>query len=150
VARAADHVVFDASRQGRAAEIAAWANAASAFAVAGGTAALLWARFASHAAWIGLLAGAVSLLVLRLALTHRYTVWFAAVVGTLTVAAAGGSVAWLFGHVVEAPSAPSIAAVLGSLGAALPPAWGYSQLAKRRANDDRDSLIDPVSVPSSR
>lgn len=150
VARAADHIVFDASRQGRAAEIAAWSNAASAFGVALGTTALLWTRFGGNAAWLGLVAGAVTLLVLRLALAHRYTLWFSAVVGTLTTASLGAAVAWLFGHVVEAPVAPSLAAVLGAVLAALAPAWAYSQLAQRRGSSDRDSLIDPISVPSSR
>ena len=49
-----------------------------------GTTALLWTRFASNAAWLGLLAGAVTLLLLRLALAHRYTVWISAAIGTLT------------------------------------------------------------------
>lgn len=150
LARAADHIVFDASREGRAAEIAAWSNAASAFAVALGTAALLWERFSSNAVWGALVAGVVTVLVLRLALTHRYTVWLAAAAGTLTIASLGAAVGWLFGHVVESPAAPSIAAVLVALLGAVAPAWAYSQLAKRRATD-RDSLIDPVSVvPSSR
>jgi hypothetical protein len=150
VVRAADHVVFDASRVGRAGEIAAWSNGASALAVALGTTALLWSRFATNAAWLGLVAGAVTLLVLRLALAHRYTVWISAAFGTLTIASLGAGVAWLFGHVVEATEAPSVAAVLGALLAALGPAWAYAQLAKRRANADRDSFIDPISVPSSR
>jgi hypothetical protein len=148
--RAADHVVFDASRVGRAGEIAAWSNGASALAAALGTTALLWNRFGTSAAWLGLVAGAVTLLVLRLALAHRYTVWISAAVGTLTIASLGASVAWLFGHVVEAAAAPSVAAVLGALLAGLAPVWAYAQLAKRRANAERDSFIDPVSIPSSR
>jgi integral membrane sensor domain MASE1 len=87
---------------------------------------------------------------LRLALAHRYTVWISASVGTLTVAAVGSAVGWLFGHIIESPSAPSVAAVLGAILAAAPPAWAYSQVARRRANAERDSLIDPVSVPTSR
>jgi hypothetical protein len=150
LARAAHHVVFDASRVGRAGEIAAWSNGASGLAVALGMTALLWARFGSNATWLGLLAGAVTLLVLRLALAHRYTVWISALIGTLTIASLGGGVAWLFGHVVESPSAPSVSAVLGALLAALGPAWAYAQLAKRRARAERDSFIDPISVPSSR
>ena len=148
--RAVHHGVFDASRVGRASEIAAWSNAASAFAVALGTTALLWTRFATNAAWLGLLAGALALLVLRLALAHRYTVWISAAVGTLTLSSVGGALGWIFGHVVETPSAPSVAAVLGALLAALAPAWAYSQLAKRRASGARDSLIDPISAPTSR
>ena len=77
--------------------------------------------------------------VLRLALAHRYTVWSSALVGTLTIAALGAAVAWLFGHVVDAPSAPSLAAPLGAILAALAPAWAYGQLALRRANSVRDS-----------
>ena len=109
-----------------------------------------WERLPVHAAWIGLLAGALALVVLRFALTHRLTVWFAAAVGTLTVAAVGGTLAWLFGHVVEIASAPSIAAVAGALLAALAPAWSYANIARRRAEDVRDSLIDPISAPRSR
>lgn len=150
-ARAIHHVVFDASRVGRAGEIAAWANAASAFAIAVATGALLWARFATHAAWLGLVAGLVTLLVLRLALAHRYTVWIAAAVGTLTIAALGGGLAWLFAHVLESASAPSIAAVAGALVAALAPARSYAHIAGRRANDVPDSLVEPpVSAPRSR
>ena len=148
--RAVDHAIFDASRVGRAGEIAAWSNAASALAVALGATALLWTEFAYSAGWFGLGAGVVSLVLLRLALTHRFTVWLSACAGTLTIAALGSSVAWLFGHMVEAPWAPSVAAVLGGVLAAVLPAWAYSQLARRRANAERDSLIDPVSVPSSR
>jgi hypothetical protein len=78
-------------------------------------------------------------------------VWVAAVAGTVTISALGGSVAWLFAHVVDSALAPSIAAVAGALGAALAPAWGYAQLVRRRAEHIRDSLIDPpVSAPTSR
>jgi hypothetical protein len=147
-ARAADHVVFDASRVGRAGEIAAWSNAASALAVAVGTGALLWSRFAINAAWLGLFTGVATFVALRLALAHRYTVWISALVGTLTIAALGAGVAWLFGHVIEAPHAPSVAAALGAILAALAPAWAYGQLAQRRASSERDSLMSPV--PSSR
>ena len=146
--RAVDHVVFDASRLGRAGEIAAWSNAASAFAVAIGTGAFLWSRLANDAAWLGLLAGVATFVVLRLALAHRTTVWISALVGTLTIAALGAAVAWLLGHIVEAPNAPSVAAALGAILAALAPAWAYGQLAQRRASYERDSLLSPV--PSSR
>ena len=76
--------------------------------------------------------------------------WIAAGFGTLTIAALGGALAWLFGHAVESPAAPSIAAVLGALFASLGPAWSYAHLARRRAEDVRDSLLAPVSVPHSR
>ncbi len=125
--------MFDASRVGRAGEIAAWSNAASAFAVAVGTGALLWARLGTNAAWLGLGAGVVTFVVLRLALAHRYTVWISASVGTLTIAALGAAVAWLFGHVIDAPSAPSVAAALGAILAALAPAWAYSSPSAARA-----------------
>ena len=151
--RAVHHAVFHASREGRAAEIAAWANAASSVAVGAGVAVVVWSQLAllpASAAWIGLVAGVVAFVGLRLALAHRLTVWIAAGFGTLTLAALGGSLAWLFGHVVESPAAPSIAAVLGALVAALAPAWSYAHLARRRAEDVRDSLIAPVSVPRSR
>jgi len=90
------------------------------------------------------------LVVLRLALTHRLTVWFAATVGTLTVAAAAGAFAWLFAHVIEVAAAPSIAAIIGALLASLAPAWSYAQIARQRAGDVRDSLVEPVSAPRSR
>lgn len=109
-----------------------------------------WERLPVHAAWIGLLGGALTLVALRLALTHRLTVWFAALVGTLTVAAVGGALAWLFGHVVETAAAPSIAAIAGALLAALAPAWSYANIARLRAGDIRDSLVDPISAPRSR
>jgi hypothetical protein len=143
-------VVLDESREGRAAEIVAWSNGLSAVAVAAAVTASGWSRFFMHSTWLGLGAGALTLLVLRLALTHRSTVWVAAMLGTLTVAALGGSLAWLFGHVVEMPAAPSIAAVSGALASALPPAWSYAHFARRRASNVRDSLVEPVSVPSSR
>ena len=144
------HAVFDESRGGRAAEIAAWSNGATAAGVALAVVVLGWDRLAVHAAWLGLVAGTLTLAVLRLALTHRLTVWVAALTGTLTVAAIAGALAWLFGHVVETAGAPSIAAVAGALLGALAPAWGYAHIARRRASDVRDSLVDPVSAPRSR
>ena len=72
------HADFDESRQGRASEIAAWSNAASALAIGAGVTAFAWSRIPVHAAWVGLVAAALMFLVLRLALTHRATVWVAA------------------------------------------------------------------------
>ena len=144
------HAIFDESRQGRAAEIAGWSNAASAVVIAAGVGAFTWSRLGLHAVWVGLAVGAITLALLRLALAHRTTVWIASTLGTLTLATLGGSLAWLFAHVLEIPSAPSIAAILGALGAALAPAWSYAQLARRRAEHIRDSLIEPISVPRSR
>jgi hypothetical protein len=149
-ARSVHHAIFHASREGRASEIAGWANAASALAVAAGIVVFTWARLPVHAAWIGVFAGLVTFVGLRLSLAHRFTLWIAAAFGTLTVAALGGALAWLFGHLVESPAAPSIAAVLGAVAAALIPAWGYAHLARRRAANVRDSLIEPISVPGSR
>lgn len=143
------HVVFDESREGRAAEIAAWSNGLSSLLVGGAVTAFGWSKLPVHSAWFGLAAAALTLLLLRLALTHRYTVWVAALVGTLTIAALGGAVAWLFGHVIEAPAASWVAAVVGALAASLAPAWSYRHLARRRAHDVRDSLMSPVSAPSS-
>ncbi len=142
--------MLDESRGGRAAEIAAWSNGASAVIVAAAITVIGWNRLPLHAAWAGLCGGALMLVVLRLALTHRLTVWLAAAAGTLTVAAAGGALAWLFAHVLEEAAAPSIAAVIGALVAALAPAWSYAQIARQRAGDERDSLVEPISAPHSR
>ena len=119
-------------------------------AIAAAVTVLGWERLPVHAAWVGLLGGVLVLVVLRLALTHRLTVWLAAFVGTLTVAAVGGALAWLFGHLAPLESAPSIAAVAGALLAALAPAWSYASIARRRAEDVRDSLVEPISAPRSR
>lgn len=145
--RALRSAIFVESRQGRAAEIAGWSNAASAVAVAAAAVALAWSRLGGHALWLGVATGALTFLLLRLALTHRVTVWIASVLGTLTIAALGGSLTWVFAHVLEMPTLPPIAAVLGALVSSLAPAWSYAQLARRRAESIRDSLIDPVSVP---
>ena len=137
------HLVFDASRAGRSAEIAAWSNGLAALGLGGGA-------YALTRSWPGALGVAVLVFVLlRGALAHRHTVWVPATLGTLAVGAVGGALAWLFGHVVEVPSAPSIAAVLGAVLSALAPAWAYANFAQRRARDIRDSLVDPVSVPPS-
>lgn len=150
VARLVHHAIFDASRGGRASEIASWANGASALATGAGVTALLWSHLGSNALAAGLGALVVVFALLRLSLAHRVTVWIAAAFGTLTVTALGGSLAWLFGHVVEVPAAPSIAAVLGGLVAALAPAWSYTQLARLRSERVRDSLFEPLSAPPSR
>ena len=108
-----------------------------------------WSELAlppTRAVWVGLVGFAFAFVGLRVALAHRSTLWIAAGFGTLTVAAVGGSLAWLFGHLLDGPSAPSIAAVLGAVVAALGPAWGYARLARRRAEGVRDSLIEPVSA----
>jgi hypothetical protein len=136
--------MFHASREGRLAEIAAWSNAAAALALGG-------LAFYELRSWsIALVAMVLSFVLLRVALAHRLTVWIAASFGTLAVGAAGGTLAWVFAHVVEVPSLPSIAAVFGAIFAACPPAWSYARLAKHRADAIPDSLIEPVSVPSSR
>lgn len=142
--------MFHASREGRAAEIAIWSNAASALAVAGAVVALTWASLPAHALWIGMGAGVAAFVGLRVSLAYRVTVWIAAAFGTLTIGALGGALAWLFGHVLESPSAPSILAVFGALLAAVAPAWSYSRLARQRAQHVRDSLFEPISAPQSR
>lgn len=150
VTRRLHHLIFDQSRAGRAYEVAAWANGASALAIALGVGWLLWPRVAENAIWIALVAAVVAFVGLRLSLAHRMTVWIAATTGTLTIASLGAALAWVFGHVIETPAAPSVAAAIGALAAAALPAWSYAHLAARRARDVRDSLIDPVSVPASR
>ena len=151
MARALQHALFHESRQGRAAEVASWSNAASAVAIAAGVTACAWSSLPVHSAWLGLLAGALTFIGLRLTLANRFTVWIAATVGTLTVAALGGGLAWLFAHVLESAAAPSIAAVAGALLAAALPAWSYAHVARRRAEGVRDSLVEPpISAPRSR
>jgi hypothetical protein len=135
------------SRQGRAAEIAGWANGASAAVLGAGVGALGWPRLGATAAWPGVAAFLLALLLLRLALAHRITVWIASAFGTLTVAALGGALAWLFAHALEVPSLPPVLGLAGALAAGVAPAWGYVQLARRRAGADRDSLLDPISIP---
>lgn len=141
----AHHAIFDASRGGRATEIASWANAASALTVGAGLAVLLWPELGANALWAGFAALVVVFVGLRISLAHRVTVWIAAAFGTVTVAALGGSLAWLFGHVVEVPAAPSVAAVVGAVIAALAPAWSYTQIARLRSERVRDSLLAPLS-----
>ena len=144
------HAIFDASGGGRATEIASWANAASALTVGAGVAVLLWSQLGANALWAGFAALAVVFVGLRVSLAHRVTVWIAAAFGTVTVGALGGSLAWLFGHVVETPAAPSVAAVVGAVIAALAPAWSYTHIARLRSERVRDSLLSPLSAPQSR
>jgi len=145
--RAVHHAIFHASREGRASEVVLWSNAIASLAMG----VLAWFLFRSIP---GAIATAVVLFVLlRVALANRHTIWISASFGTLAVGGACGSLAWLFGHVIEAStSAPSIVAVLCAVGGAMLPAWAYSRLAEKRATntrEGRDSLIDPVSVPTS-
>jgi hypothetical protein len=144
--RSIHHLIFHASREGRSAEIAVWSNAIASLGIGAGT------FFLTHHSWpLSITTAALSFVLLRLALAHRLTVWIAASCGTLAVSCVGGGLAWLFAHVIEAvPSAPSIAAVIGAVASATLPAWAYGRLAQRRDDHIRDSLIDPVSVPSSR
>jgi len=150
-ARAVHHWIVDESRDGRAAEIVAWSNAATALALAAAVAFAAWSRWPGQAPWMGLAAFAGSFVLLRIALVHRVTVWIAALLGTLTVGAVAGGLAWFFAHVIEdSPSAPILAAAVASLLAAAPAASAYAKLAKRRSSDVPDSLLEPVSVPHSR
>ncbi|MBX3189885.1 MAG: hypothetical protein KF819_22860 [Labilithrix sp.] len=150
IARTVHHAVFDESREGRAAEVAAWSNAASALALGAGATALAWSRSGSRALAIGAATFVVAFVLLRLLLAHRVSVWFAAALGTLTVSALGGGLAWVFAHVVEHPAAPSIGAAIGALLAAALPAWSYGTIARRRRDEIPDSLLEPVSLPRSR
>jgi hypothetical protein len=140
--RAVQRAIQYESRAGRAAEIAGWSNGVAAVAAGAG----VWLEARSWGLAFG--AALVAFVLLRLALAHRVTVWVAAIVGTLSVAAAGGALAWLFSHVSESPAAPPIAAALGALVAGALPGWAYATLARRRASDVPDSLVTPV--PSSR
>lgn len=150
VFRTLRHAAFDVSRSGRAGEVAAWANAASAVVLGAGAGALAWDRLPVSGAWLGVAVFVLAFVGLRLSLTTRRTVWLAGALGTVTIAALGGSLAWLFAHVVDVPALPPIAAVLGAGLAAAGPAWAYAQLARRRETGIRDSLVDPISVPYSR
>lgn len=135
--------VFVASRQGRPYEIAVWSNAVASLLVAGAT------FYAVRAAVPTILSAVLLFVALRLALISRHTVWIAATLGTLAVGGGAGGLAWLFGHVIETAGAASIAGVLGAMMGALGPAWAYSELVRRRSESVRDSLMDPVSMPSS-
>lgn len=132
------------SRAGRAAEVTAWANAVASLLVGAGA-------FALFHGWLAALGVAVaSFVLLRVALAHRIALWISAALGTISVAAIGGVLAWLFAHVVDRPYVPIVAAVLGAAFAALVPGWAYVALARRRADDIPDSLVDAWHVPASR
>lgn len=138
------HAIFYASRDGRSAEIAAWSNAVASLGIGVAT------FFVMHSWPFAICLPLIAFVLLRLALVHRLTIWIAASFGTLAVSGLAGALVWLFAHVIEIPSAPSIAAVIGAVAAATLPAGAYARLAQRRAEDVRDSLVDPVSVPPSR
>lgn len=110
---------------------------------------LAWSWLGADALWLGAGAAAFAFTLLRVSLVNRVSVWIAAALGTLTVGALGGSLAWVFAHVIETPWAPALAAIVGAIVAAAPPAWSYARLARRRQEDVPDSLIEPVSVPPS-
>lgn len=143
VLRVLRHAIFDASRQGRVAEITGWSNAFASLGLGG----LAYLLTSSWQVAVGTPIGAFVLL--RIALVHRHTLWIAASLGTLAVSGLAGFLAWLFAHVAEVPWLPSVAAVIVALASATVPAWAYARLAQRRMHHIRDSLIDPVSVPSS-
>lgn len=124
------------SSGGAAAEVVGYANALPALAAAAGA----WAL--ASTAWIAIVAGLVVYALLRLALAHRITIWIAAVLGTLAVAALVGVLAWVFAHFVEAPWAPPLGAVLGVLAGGALPGWAYGRLIVARMNDVPDSLIE--------
>lgn len=138
------HAFTYESRYADASEITGWSNALAALAIGAG-------GFSLFHSWV--VAPAVAVLaycLLRLALANRVTVWIAAAVGTLSVATAAATIGWLFGHVAEVSWAPVVAAASSGVLAAILPARSYMQLARARARDVRDSLIDPISIPRSR
>jgi len=139
------HAIFHASREGRCAEIAFWSNTAACFLLGAGT-------FYVTQSWVvGVAIAAAMFILLRIAIANRFTVWIAASFGTLAVSALGGALAWLFAHVIESSAtAPSIAAVAGAVVSATVPAWAFGRLAQRRQEAIPDSLVEPISVPSSR
>ena len=141
--RAIHHSIFHESTEGRAAEVVAWSNAAAALGF-GGQAFLLGMSLAASVA-IAVLA----FILLRMALLHRVTIWIAAAFGTVAIAGAAGGVAWLFAHVSEIPAAPPIAAAAAGVLAAILPTRAYGKLARSRAAEIPDSLVDPVSLRSS-
>ncbi len=148
--RALHHAVLHESREGRAAEIIAWSNGVTGLALGGLVGWLTWSRGVTTALGVGLAAAAIAFCMLRLALAHRVTVWIAAVLGTSSVAAIGGGLAWVFAHLFESvPGLPPAAAALGAVLAGLLPAMSYRKLARHRAHDVRDSLM-PISLPHSR
>lgn len=149
--RAVHHAIFHESREGRAAEVIAWSNGATGLAFGMLVAWLAWGRGPTPALGLGLATAALAFCALRLALANRYTVWVAGVLGTTTIAALGGTLAWVFAHLFESlPALPAIAAAVGGALAASAPGWSYAQLARHRSDDVRDSLVSPVSVPHSR
>ena len=139
--RGARHAILYESRAGRAAEIAGWSNALAA--ALAGAAALYEARRPA----LALVAVVATFALLRAALAHRSTVWIAAALGTLSVSAAAGSLAWVFAQTLETPTAPPIAAVLVAIGSALLPAMAYARLARLRQDDVPDSLAHEPSIP---
>lgn len=143
--RAVHHALAFESRHGRAAEVAGWSNALASLGL--GVAAFRCGL--GEVAAVAVLVASFALL--RLAMTHRATIPLAALAGSLAVAGVGGLLAWTFAHVVETePAAPSIAGIVGALVSALAPAWAYATVARSRRADVPDSLLSPVSVPSSR
>ena len=129
------------SRHGRAAEVAGWSNALAAVCLA----------LAGHRLGLGALAALAVFVaawaLLRLALVHPTSLAFAALLGTLAVAAAGGGVAWTFGHALEDvhAAAPQITGIAGALAGALVPSWAYATVARHRRAHVPDSLVSPVS-----
>jgi hypothetical protein len=142
VLRYLHRLVFNASRAGRAAEIAGWSNALAGLAFGAG---VYW-LFHSVPGALGTVI--ILFVLLRGALANRYTLWIAAACGSLAVSAAGGGLAWVFGHVIEHPAAPPILAIFASILSATVPAWAYAQVARQREAGP-DSLLEPVSAPSS-
>jgi hypothetical protein len=136
--RTLHHALAFESREGRAAEVCAWANALAAVGVGGG------AYYGVRSFAVGGAVAFATFIMLRLALAHRLTVWLAAAFGSMAVGASAGALGWLFAHVSEWTLAPPIAGMVVGVAATLAPAWAYSQYARTRANVP-DSLLEPRS-----
>ena len=132
------HVVFHASRAGRAAEVCGWANALAALGFGGG---VYWLLQSIPGA---ICTAIISFVLLRAALANRVTLWLAAACGSLAVSTTAGALVWVFAHVIEHPAVPPILAVASAITSATLPAWSYAQLARHR-EEGPDSLLDPVS-----
>lgn len=139
------HVLFDASREGRSAEIVGWSHALVSLELAAGV--FVLTRSLPYGWGIALAAGVVGFIVLRAAMTNALTLWFAAFFGTTAVAALAGGLGWLFGHLVDLPSVPPITGALSAVIAGLVPAFAYRRIGKRRSDGVVDSLLAPRVPP---
>lgn len=144
------HVVFDASREGRSSEIVGWSHAIVALEIGAG---VFYAARALPYAWaVALGSAVVAFVLLRAAITNAVTIWGAALLGTTGVASLSGALGWLFGHLVDHPTAPPLAGALTAVLSALLPIYAYRRLARLRKDGVADSLVEPPvpAAPPSR